>query len=315
MAENSYGSYGQWNDAKVAEQTAKAVADRKKWPEALSFFQAGNEPPLDAGYVAFHQRFVGAVLAGAPDYRVVGPNKAFNLQGVKPAEMQLYIDQCGKTTDVLNWHTYAQPPATVLAEARYWSDKAAGKMRKPGPPPVMFTESDAWNTGESQFNYLMERALTFLPEPRIIANFQYCMKKRFEGGTYSFGVLQPEGEFAANYNGYWVWRNLRGRMVESRLAAATRQDSLRAVSSLSRDGRTVTTVVYFGAPVWTDGPRLATAQVSATVALPPGSWTLKRSDVTWGRRDETPAGTASGTAKISLTLAPYQAVALTWTQN
>ena len=72
----------------------------------------------------------------------------------------------------------------------------------------MFTESDAWNTGDSQFNYLMERALTFLPEPRIIANFQYCMEKRFEGGTYYFGVLQPEGEFSANYNGYWVWRNL-----------------------------------------------------------------------------------------------------------
>ncbi|MCY3023831.1 MAG: hypothetical protein NTW87_33045, partial [Planctomycetota bacterium] len=301
--------------AKYAEQIAKAIADKKKWPEQISFFQAGNEPPLDAGYAAFHQRLVSGVLAGAPDYRVIGPNKAFNLLGVKPSEMQFYIDRCGKTTDVLNWHTYAQPPSTVLAEARYWSDNATGKMRTSGPPPVMFTESDAWNTGDSQFNYLMERAFTFLPEPRIIANFQYCMKKRFEGGTYHFGVLQPEGEFSANFNGYWVWRNLRGRMVEAKLTSATKQDSLRAIASISRDGKIVTAVIYLGAPVWTEGQRMATAQVSATVALPPGNWTLHRSDVTWGKRSESQAGSATGTAKMTLTLAPYQAVALTWTQN
>ena len=218
MGDNSYGSYSQWNDAKYKEQIAQAIAVRRKWPDQIVFFQAGNEPPLDAGYVAFHQRFVGGVLAADPGYRVIGPNKAFNILGVNPAEMQFYIDKCGKTTDVLNWHTYAQPPSTVLAEARYWSDRADGKMRRPGPARVMFTESDAWNTGDSQFNYLMERALTFLPEPRIIANFQYCMEKRFEGGTYYFGVLQPDGEFSANYNGYCVWRNLRGRMLEAKLA-------------------------------------------------------------------------------------------------
>ncbi|MCY3021596.1 MAG: hypothetical protein NTW87_21490, partial [Planctomycetota bacterium] len=61
MADNSYGSYGKWNDAKYAEQIAKAIADKKKWPEQISFFQAGNEPPLDAGYAAFHQRLVSGV--------------------------------------------------------------------------------------------------------------------------------------------------------------------------------------------------------------------------------------------------------------
>ena len=96
---------------------------------------------------------------------------------------------------MLNWHTYAQPPSTVLAEARYWGQRADGKLRGPGPAKVMFTESDAWNTGDSQFNYLMERAFTYLLEPRIIANFQYCMEMRNEGGPYCFGVLQPEGSF------------------------------------------------------------------------------------------------------------------------
>ena len=315
MGENSYGSYGQWNDAKYKDQIAKAIAARKKFPEQIVFFQAGNEPPLDANYVAFHRRFVGAVLAGAPGYQVVGPNKAFNLLGVNPAEMQLYIDQCGKTTDVLNWHTYAQPPSTVLAEARYWSNRADGKMRTPGPARVMFTESDAWNTGDSQFNYLMERALTFLPEPRIIANFQYCMRRRFEGGTYRFGVLQPEGEFSANYNGYWVWRNLRGRMLDAKLAAPAGQDSLHAISSISRDGKTITTVVYFGAPVWKEKARCETARIDVDVALPSGQWTLSRSDVTWKLRKESPAGVMSGHGKVRLLLAPYHAVALTWTKK
>ena len=315
MGENSYGSYGQWDDAKYKEQIAKAIAARKTWPDQIIFFQAGNEPPLDAGYVAFHQRFVGGVLAGAAGYQVVGPNKAFNLLGVHQAEMQLYIDKCGKTTDVLNWHTYAQPPSTVLAEARYWSGRAAGKMRKPGPAKVMFTESDAWNTGDSQFNYLMERALTFLPEPRIIANFQYCMRKRFEGGTYRFGVLQPEGEFSANYNGYWVWRNLRGRMLEAKLTAPDGQDSLRAISSISRDGRTVTTVVYFGAPVWKERARHEAARIDVDVTLPSGQWTLSRSDVTWKQRKESEAGVMSGHGQVHLLLAPYHAVALTWTRN
>jgi hypothetical protein len=316
MGDNSYGSYGQWNDAKYKEQIAQAIAARKKWPDQIVFFQAGNEPPLDAGYVAFHQRFVGAVLAGEPGYQVIGPNKAFSVLGVNPAEMQFYIDKCGKTTDVLNWHTYAQPPSTVVAEARYWGERADGKMRGLGPTKMMFTESDAWNTGDSQFNYLMERAFTYLLESRIIANFQYCMEKRSEGGTYCFGVLQPDGEFSANYNGYWAWRNVRGRMLDAKFAGADGQDSLRAISSISRDGKTITTIVYFGAPVWTGKARFDMATVEVNVALPPGQWTLTRSDVTWKERKESEvAAVASGHGRARLLLAPYQAAALTWTRK
>ena len=123
------GPTAEWDDAKYQGADRRANAARKMWPDQIVFFQAGNEPPLDSGYVAFHQRFVGGVLAGNPGYQVVGPNKAFNILGVNQAEMQFYIDKCGRTTDVLNWHTYAQPPSTVLAEARYWSDRADGKMR------------------------------------------------------------------------------------------------------------------------------------------------------------------------------------------
>ena len=316
MGDNSYGSYGKWDDAKYAEQIQKAIDEQKKYPEILTFFQAGNEPPLDENYVKFHDKFVKGVLAQAPNYRVVGPNKAFNLLGVDPKEMQFYIDRAGSTTDVLNWHTYAQPPATTLAETIYWSDKATGKLRSPGQAKVMFTESDAWNQGESQFNYLMERAFTFLPEKRIIGTFQYCMRPRSEGGTYRFGVLQPEGDFEANYNGYWAWRNLRGQMTPTQISgvAPGSSNSLRAISSRSADAKTFTTVVYYGAPLFDGvaGKKSSKATVSVAPKLPSGNYKLEISDVTWNNRA---VRTANGAGAVSIELAPYSAAALTWTRQ
>lgn len=316
MADNSYGSYGGWSEDKYAEQIAKAIGDKQKWPAQLAFFQAGNEPPLDENYVKFHQRLVGEVLKGAPDYKVIGPNKAFNLLGVKPEEMRFYIEQCGKTTDVLNWHTYAQPPAMTLAEARYWSDWAAGKMRSPGAAPVMFTESDSWNTRESQFNYLMQRAFTFLPEKRILGTFQYCMEPRSEGGPYKFGVLQPEGEMAANYNGYWVWRNLRGQMTPTRISGLDEaaQGHLHAISSRSADGKTFTTVVFYDTGYFDGAGRKRADKVHFTLRphLPPGDYTLDISDVTWNTHATREANAKS---PVEIELAPCQAAALTWTKR
>ena len=317
MADNSYGSYGQWDDAKFASQTAKAIEEQKKNPDILQFFQAGNEPPLDANYVKFHQRFVGDVLKGAPNYKVVGPNKAFNIHGVNPKEMQFYIDEAGKTTDVLNWHTYAQPPSTVLAEARYWSEKANGKMRTPGPAPVMFTESDAWNSRDSQFNYLMQRAFTFLPEKKIIANFQYCMRPRSEGGSYRFGVLQPEGEMSANYNGYWIWRDLRGKMTQSAVsvdaAAPEASKNVHAISSASKDGKTFTTVVYYDTGAINETSRADSAEIAITTKLPAGNYKLTQSRAAWNVREEKDLGANAGIAKVSLK--PCEAIALTWTKQ
>jgi len=272
-------------------------------------------------------------LKAAPGYRVVGPNKAFNIYGVNPREMQFYIDQCGATTDVLNWHTYAQPPSTVLAEARYWSDKATGKLRAKGPARVMFTESDAWNTRDSQFNYIMERAFTFLPEPRIIANFQYCMDPRSEGGPYRFGILQPEGEMSANYNGYWIWRDLRGKMVqttpqsirvagviptpaEQQAALAANDSNVHVISSSAEGGKTVTSVVYYDTGFFNGKSRASQAKVNLQVKLPPGRYTLQRSEADWNTRTVvTVPGVAQGSTKVALTLAPCQAVALTWTRQ
>jgi len=122
-------------------------------------------------------------------------------------------------------------------------------------------------------------------------------------------------EFSANYNDYWAWRNLRGRMLEAKFAGADGQDSLRAISSMSRDGKTITAIVYFGAPVWTKNARFETATVEIDVTLPPGQWTLTRSDVTWKARKESDAGVASGHGRVRLLLAPYQAGTLTWTRK
>lgn len=315
MAGNSYGSYGQWDDKKFAAETAAAVDQQKKYPDILRFFQAGNEPPLDENYVKFHKRFVGDVLKGAPDYKVVGPNKAFNILGVNPKEMQFYIDEVGSSTDVLNWHTYAQPPSTVLAEARYWSDKATGKLRTPGQAKVMFTESDAWNSRDSQFNYLMERAFTFLPEPRIIANFQYCMRPRSEGGSYRFGVLQPDGEMSANYNGFWIWRALRGRMTQTTIAAPAGAENIHAISSSADGGKTVTTVVYYDTGYMSDTARADSAEITVSTKLPAGNYKLTQSRAAWNLREETPGLDAKDTAKATVTLKPCEAVALTYTRQ
>jgi len=325
MADDSYGSYAQWNDAKYAEQEQKAVEAAKQYAGIIPFFQAGNEPPLDENYVKFHKRFVGDVLKQAPNFQVVGPNKAFNILGVSPKEMQFYIDSCGSTTDVLNWHVYAQPPSTTLAEARYWSDKATGKLRTPGQARVMFTENDAWNQGDSQFNYLLERAFTFLPEKRIIANFQYCMRPRSEGGTYRFGVLQPDGEMEANYNGYWIWKDLRGDMVGSTLqsAATGAGEAVRVQASRSKDGNTVTTVVYMGAPIYIaptgklggEGQLFNKARVNVSVQLPPGQWRLTQNRASWNKRAILPTPqTFQNTAQVPVELNPFEAVALTWTR-
>ena len=312
MVPTAYGGFTTWNDATYASEIAKAIDAKKKWPEQLTYFQVGNEPPLDATYVAFHKRFVDAVLKEAPGYQVIGPNKAFNGAGVNPKEMDFYLAECGKTTDILNWHNYSQPPSTIVAEARYWCARATGKLRSPGPAKVMFTESDAWNQGPSQFNYLMERAYLLLAEPEIIANFQYCMDQRHEGGTYFFGVLQPEGVFEANYNGYWAWRNLRGKMVDSQLVTPAPQDSLRAISSISRDGKTVTTVVYYGLPVWGAHNRNEHAQLALNVQLPPGGWQLERSDTSWNKRQAQTGETVTGVAQVKADLASCTAVSFVW---
>jgi len=323
MADNSYGSYTQWNEAKYADEEKKAVEATKQYGNLIPFFQAGNEPPLDEAYAKFHRRFVGDVLKEAPNYQVVGPNKAFNLLGVNPKEMQFYIDSCGSTTDVLNWHVYAQPPSPTLAEARYWSDKATGKLRTPGQARVMFTENDAWNTEDSQFNYLLERAFIFLPEKRIIANFQYCMRPRSEGGTYRFGVLQPDGEMEANYNGYWIWKDLRGDMVSSTLQTpvAGASDTVRVQASRSKDGNTVTTIVYMGAPVYiaangklgSANQLFSKARVNVSVQLPPGQWRLIQNRASWNKRATLPTPQTFGnTARVPVELNPFEAVALTW---
>jgi hypothetical protein len=313
MADDSYGSYGKWDDAKFQSEVDKAIAAQAKYPDILTFFQAGNEPPLDAGYVAFHKKFVGAVLDKAPGWKVVGPNKAFNILGVDPKAMSMYIDQCGATTDVLNWHTYAQPPSMTLAESLYWSKYADGKLRTPGPGKVMFTESDAWNQGDSQFSYLMDKAFIFLPEPTIIGAFIYCMDPRSEGGTYKFGVLQPDGPMEANYNGFWIWRDLRGKMTQTTITAPSDEARrhIHAISSSSDDGKSFTTVVYYDTGYF-DGPvgkEASKATVTVTPHLPPGSYSLQISDGAWNVRT-TKADPTTGPVEVALE--PCHAEALTW---
>ena len=60
-------------------------------------------------------------------------------------------------------------------------------------------------------------------------------------------------------------------MLQAELAGADGQDSLRRHLNISRDGKTVTTLVYFGDPLWTQKARLDAAKVAVDVALPADS--------------------------------------------
>jgi hypothetical protein len=319
MGENSYGSYGKWDDAKFDAEVAKYVAAAKQYPDILTLFQPGNEPPCDKGYFDFHNRIANAMIREVPEIRVVGPGVAWNLKGPDEKALDAFLANCGAVTDVLNWHIYARCPSSVRDQVRYWTRRADGRLRAKGPVRVMFTEADAWNTRESQFNYLMDRALTFLPMPEIEACFQYCIRPRSEGGTYQFGVLFPDypggEEFMANYNAYWIFRNLRGRMAETKAAVSpsAASEHCRAIASVSGDGSLVTVVAYYDTGYVGRGERSDSATVSVDVRLPPGSFALERSRCDWsGRTVDPTVGTTSGQASASAVLAPCQAVAWTW---
>jgi hypothetical protein len=326
MGNNAYGSYGGWDEATWAREVQSYVEAARKYPDILAYFQPGNEPPCNQGYFDFHNRISAAVLKEAPDLKVIGPGVAWNCRGTNEKELSEFIEKCGSHTDVLNWHIYARCPSSVRDEVLYWAKRAEGKLRSKGPVRVMFTEADAWNTRDSQFHYFLDRAFTFLPMKEIVACFQYCMRPRYEGGTYWFGVLmhpqpeyvKPAGEFSANYNGYWIFRNLRGKMVEARAAITPEaaRESCRVLASSDQAGKTVTLVAYYDTGYFDGRQNSSQVAVKVTAKLPPGKYKLERSDSDWRDRKTTPSGdVAEGTASADLVLAPCHATALTWTRE
>ncbi|MDA0839705.1 MAG: glycosyl hydrolase [Planctomycetota bacterium] len=326
MGNNSYGSYGGWSEETWTKEVNSYVEAAKKYPDILSFFQPGNEPPSNQGYYDFHNRISDAVLKEAPHMKVIGPGVAWNCHGANEKDLREFIEKCGAKTDVLNWHIYARCPSSVRDVVGYWAKEAEGKLRSKGPVRVMFTEADAWNTRDSQFNYLLDRAFTFLPMKEIIACFQYCMRPRYEGGTYWFGVLmnpapghvKPAGEFTANYNGFWIFRNLRGRLVETKAAItpAEARENCRVLASSNGDGKTVTLVAYYDTGYFNGREKSSQASVKVKVKLPPGRYKLERSESNWGTFNATSGdGTVEGGTSVEFVLDSCHATALTWTRQ
>ena len=316
----TYDAYVKKMNEDYQVEVAQHTAIAKKYPKFCTYFQPGNEPPCDDNYFAFHNKISGDILKQVPDMKIIGPNKAFNISAVDVKEMTAFVEKCGAKTDVLNWHIYARCPDSVREEVKYWSKYSEGKLRSPGPGRVMFTESDAWNTRESQFNYLVDRAFTFLPMKEIVACFQYCMDSRNEGGPYHFGILQPKGEFSANYNGYWIFRNLRGKLVESQVAVtpAAAAEHCRVLASSADDGRSVTVVAYYDTGFWDGATKSKAGKATFNIAvnLPSGKYTVSQCRADWSTRDvmNMQPGTVSGTAKAVVVLEPCTAVAYTWSR-
>ena len=321
MGKNSYGSYGDWSENTWEKEIKDAIDSAQKYPDIMAYLQAGNEPPLNQDFYDFYNRYVSSVLKEVPQLKAMGPGCAWNLEGPPEKEFKNYIDQCGKNLDVLNWHIYSRAPSSVREQVLYWTEYAQGKLRTNAPVTVSFTEADTWNTRDSQFNYLMDRALTFLPMPEIISCFQYCMCPRYEGGTYQFGVLMTSpqyAEFAANYNGYWIFRNLRGKMIETKAEVSPSEASgnCRTIASVSPDGKTVTVIAYYDTGFYNGTSKSSKTNVNVSLKLPEGNYTLETSTSNWTDRNVKVAeGTVKGTVTVAAELLPCHAIAWTWTRK
>ena len=326
MANSSYGAWFQWDEEKKVSEIKRAVDYGKEYPDILTYLQADNEPLCEPNYFGWYNRFMGDVLKEVPAYKAIGPGTSWNLKAPNENDFKAFIEQCGKNTDVLNWHIYARVPSSVREQVLYWTKYAEGKLRSAGPVKVMFTEADAWNTRDSQFNYLVDRAFTFLPMPEIIQCMQYCMRPRYEGGTYWFGVLMdpPQNrpdylrEFTANYNGYWIFRNLRGKMAEAKadVTPAAAAENCRVIASVSPDGATVTVVAYYDTGFYNGAEKSAKATAKISVKLPAGNYALETSKSNWDLREvDNVEGTVSGTANVVAELKPCHAIAWTWTRK
>ena len=324
MGNNSYGSYGSWNEETWNKELASIIDSAKEYPSILTYLQAGNEPPLNQGFFDFYNRFVGSILKEVPQVKAMGPGCAWNAEGPPEKEFKEFIDHCGKNLDVLNWHIYTRPPSSVRDQVLYWTEYAQGKLRTDAPVTVSFTESDTWNTRDSQFNYLVERAFVFLPMPEIVSCFQYCMRPRYEGGTYHFGVLmantgRPEfDEFTANYNGYWIFRNLRGKMLETQSAVSPTgaSEHCRTIASVSPDGKTVTVIAYYDTGFYDGASKSSKANINVSVKLPDGDYVLETSTSNWKDRNvQVAEGAVKGTVTVAAELLPCHAVAWTWTRK
>ena len=318
MGNNSYGSYGNWDERTWEKELRETIDSAKEYPDIMTYLQAGNEPPLNQGFYDFYNRFVGSVIKEVPQLKAMGPGCAWNIEGPPEKEFKDFIEHCGKNLDVLNWHIYARPPSSVREQVLYWTEYAKGKLRTDAPVTVSFTEADTWNTRDSQFNYLMERAFVFLPAPEIISCFQYCMCPRTEGGPYMFGILMTapqHAEFAANYNGYWIFRNLRGKMIasEAKVVPAGASEHCRAIASVSPDGKTVTVVAYYDTGFYDGTSKSSKVNVEVAVKLPEGNYVLETSTSNWSdRAAKVTDGTVKDTVTVSAELLPCCAVAWTW---
>lgn len=115
----------------------RMIATARKYPQFCQYMQPGNEPPCDEGYYTFHNFMASAMIKATPDLKVIGPNAPFNLSAPDEQGMREFLAKCGANTDVLCWHIYGRSPESVVAQARYWSKEADGKLRGKGPVKVM----------------------------------------------------------------------------------------------------------------------------------------------------------------------------------
>nr|MDQ2733059.1 hypothetical protein [Armatimonadota bacterium] len=125
------------------------------------------------------------------------------------------------------------------------------------------------------------------------------------------------GDMSANYNGYWIWRDLRGKMVDVKTTVLPgAQSHVHVLASNTDNGQKVTVVAYYDTGYFSPVGRAATATFSLKIKLPPGHYKSRQSSADWHTRNVTDVpGTAEGTTTATVTLAPCAAASFTWVRQ
>jgi hypothetical protein len=186
-----------------------------------------------------HRRFPG-VMVGGP---------AFS-PGDRPTEFgKAFIDSCGQQMDFFVYHSYGDSIEKIDQDLKMWEEyigKQAGKT-----PKLMVTESENFVRGQPKIDYMLQRQFTLLQHADTIIGYHQFTLMEYQEGWYTFGLINQDGSvIGENYWPYWLFRDARGKRIQSdvEVKGASDGNSLNPsqAATISEDGKQINLVYYSG---------------------------------------------------------------------
>jgi hypothetical protein len=187
----------------------------------LRYAEIWNEPNMKEfypgnmdSYFKLFQKTAERIHRDYPGVMVGGPalTHAWHCQ---PDEwMEEFLKTCGSSADFISYHHYGPQGESVdvlTSDIRKWVTKFRTiPGREQGK--VMITEIDAWFSGWSKAQYIMERQFRFLDISELILGIHhFCCLAYNESGNYTFGIVDTQGGvLEGTFWPYWLFRNLIG---------------------------------------------------------------------------------------------------------